>query len=152
MSFWKDFKAFAFKGNVIDLAVAVIIGGAFGKIVSALVEDVIMPIIGKLTPGGQKFTDLFYVLTAGKAGSDYKSLTEARADGANVLAYGDFIQTIVDFLIIAFFIFLAIKTMQKFERKKQEEVLEKPVTKEASTTDQLLMEIRDELKKRNMEG
>ncbi len=143
MGFWKDFKAFAFKGNVVDLAVAVIIGGAFGKIVTALVDDIIMPVIGKLTPNGQKFTDLFLVLTPGKTGDTYKALAEAKADGANVLAYGDFIQTIVDFLIIAFFIFLAIKMMQRLEKKKAEE----PAP--PSATEQLLAEIRDELKRQN---
>jgi large conductance mechanosensitive channel len=144
MGFLKDFKAFAFKGNVLDLAVAVIIGGAFGKIITALVDDIIMPIIGKLTPGGQKFTDLFYVLTPGKTAVDYKSLADAKGDGANVLAYGAFIQTIVDFLIIAFFIFLAIQAMSRMQRQKDEEAA---APAGPSSTDQLLMEIRDELKK-----
>jgi large conductance mechanosensitive channel len=143
MSFWQDFKAFAFKGNVVDLAVAVIIGGAFGKIVTALVDDIIMPIIGYLTPAGKKFTDMFWVLKAGKTGTDYKALAEAKADGANVFAYGDFIQTIVDFLIVAFFIFLAIRLMSRF-RKKEEAAAPAPAI---SSTDKLLMEIRDELKK-----
>jgi large conductance mechanosensitive channel len=145
MGFLKDFKAFAFRGNVVDLAVAVIIGGAFGKIVTALVDDIVMPVVGKLTPGGQKFTDLFYVLTPGKTGSTYQSLAAAKADGANVLAYGDFIQTIVDFLIIAFFIFLAIQAMARMERKKEIPATE-PVP---SSTDLLLTDIRDELRKRN---
>jgi large conductance mechanosensitive channel len=145
MGFLKDFKAFAFRGNVVDLAVAVIIGGAFGKIVSALVDDIVMPVIGKLTPGGQKFTDMFYVLTPGKTGDIYKSLADAKADGANVLAYGDFIQTIVDFLIIAFFIFLAIQAMARMERKKEIPATE-PVP---SSTDLLLTDIRNELRKRN---
>ncbi len=146
MGFWKDFKGFAFKGNVVDLAVAVIIGGAFGKIVTALVADVIMPLIGKLTPAGQKFTDLFYVLTPGTSGSTYASLAAAREDGANVLAYGDFIQTIVDFMIIAFFIFLAIRALASMQRK-EEEAPTTPVVPNA--TDELLAEIRDELRKQN---
>ena len=146
MGFLKDFKEFAFKGNVLDLAVAVIIGGAFGKIITALVNDIIMPIIGKLTPGGQKFTDLFYILTPGKSGDNYKSLAQARTDGANVLAYGDFIQTVVDFLIIAFFIFLAIQTMRRMQRKKEEAEAPAPGP---SSTDQLLIDIRDELRKQN---
>jgi len=140
MGFWQDFKAFAFKGNVVDLAVAVIIGGAFGKIVTALVDDIVMPLIGYLTPAGKKFTDLFYVLKPGKLGSDYKALAEAKADGANVFAYGDFIQTVVDFMIIAFFIFLAIKLMSRM--KKKEDAAPAPI----SSTDKLLIEIRDQLK------
>lgn len=143
MGFWKEFKDFAFKGNVIDLAVAVIIGGAFGKIVTALVADIIMPLVGKLTPNGKKFTDMFTVLTPGKDGAtEYGSLEAAKAAGANVLAYGNFIQTIVDFLIIAFFIFLAIRAMSKLQKKKEE------APAGPSSTDALLIEIRDELKKR----
>jgi large conductance mechanosensitive channel len=141
MGFWQDFKAFAFKGNVVDLAVAVIIGGAFGKIVTALVEDVVMPLVGYLTPSGKKFTDLFFVLKPGKTHVEYKALADARADGANIFAYGDFIQTIVDFMIIAFFIFLAIKLMSRFKKKQD------AATPAVSSTDQLLMEIRDQLKK-----
>lgn len=146
MGFWKEFKTFAFKGNVVDLAVAVIIGGAFGKIVTALVDDIIMPVIGKLTPNGQKFTDLFYVLTPGKAGDVYKSLAEAKGDGANVLAYGNFIQTIVDFLIIAFFIFLAIRMLAKMQKAKEEAPAAAPAP---TDTEKLLSEIRDELRKQN---
>jgi large conductance mechanosensitive channel len=143
MSFWQDFKAFAFKGNVMDLAVAVIIGGAFGKIVTALVDDIIMPLVGTLTSTGQKFTDHFVVLRAGKDGAtDYASLALAKAAGANVLAYGDFIQTIVDFVIIAFFIFLAIRLLSRMQRKNEEAI----VAAGPSSTDQLLIEIRDELK------
>jgi large conductance mechanosensitive channel len=88
---------------------------------------------------------MFHVLTPGKTGTVYKSLVEARADGANVLAYGDFIQTIVDFLIIAFFIFLAIQAMARMERKNEIPATE-PVP---SSTDLLLTDIRDELRKRN---
>ena len=146
MAFWKEFKAFAFKGNVVDLAVAVIIGGAFGKIVTALVDDIIMPVIGKLTPNGQKFTDMYYVLTPGKTGNAYKSLAEAKTDGANVLGYGHFIQTIVDFLIIAFFIFLAIRMLAKMQKAKDEAPTAPP---EPSNSEKLLVEIRDELRRQN---
>jgi large conductance mechanosensitive channel len=103
------------KGNVMDMAVGVIIGGAFGKIVSSLVDDVLMPIIGKLT-GGVSFVDLFVNLGDG----DYKTLAEAKEAGAAVLAYGQFIQNIIDFLIVAFCIFLMIKAMNKLNRKKAE--------------------------------
>lgn len=143
MSLLKDFKAFAMKGNVLDLAVAVIIGGAFGKIVSALVNDIIMPMVGMLG-NGSKFTDKFIVLKAGKEGDIYQSLQQAKDAGANVLAYGNFIQTIVDFLIIAFSIFMAIRVLERLKRKEEEKPAAPPAP---SSTDQLLMEIRDALKK-----
>lgn len=143
MSLLKDFKAFAMKGNVLDLAVAVIIGGAFGKIVSALVDDIIMPMVGMLG-NGSKFTDKFLVLKAGKEGDIYQSLKQAKDAGANVLAYGNFIQTIVDFLIIAFSIFMAIRVLERLKRKEDEKPTAPPAP---STTDKLLMEIRDALKK-----
>jgi large conductance mechanosensitive channel len=143
MGFWQEFKSFAMKGNVIDLAVGVIIGGAFGKIVTALVDDIVMPGIGVLTGKGEKFTDKFYVLTPAKDGDAYASLEQAKTAGANVLAYGHFIQTVVDFLIIAFFIFVAIRALSKLSRK--EEAATPPPG--PSSTDKLLMEIRDELKK-----
>lgn len=142
MGFLKDFKAFAMRGNVVDLAVAVVIGGAFGKIVTAMVSDIIMPLVG-LVGDGNKFTDKFMVLKYGKEGDVYQSLQQARDAGANVLAYGNFIQTIVDFLIISFCIFLAIRVMEKMKRKE-----EAPAAPPApSSTDKLLMEIRDALKK-----
>jgi large conductance mechanosensitive channel len=143
MSVLKDFKAFAMKGSVIDLAVGVIIGGAFGKIVTAMVEDVIMPMVGVVTGKGQMFVDKFIVLKPAKEGDVYTSLDQAKKAGANVFAYGHFIQTIVDFLIIAFFIFLVIQLIGRMRRKEDE----KP--KEPSSTDKLLMEIRDTLKSKN---
>ena len=142
MGFFKEFKAFAMKGNVMDLAVGVIIGAAFGKIVTALVDDLLMPLIG-LMGDGAKFTDRLIVLTPGKGGATaFNSLAEAKAAGANVLAYGDFIQTVVDFLIIAFCIFMVIKVMNGMKKKEEVAAPAGP-----SSTDQLLMEIRDELKK-----
>ena len=142
MGFFKEFKSFALKGNVMDLAVGVIIGAAFGKIVSALVDDLLMPVIG-LVGDGQKFTDRFVVLKPGKDGaSSFSSLAEAKAAGANVLAYGDFIQTVVDFFIIAFCIFIIVKFMNRMKTK--EEAAAPPPA--PSTTDPMLMEIRDELK------
>ena len=145
MSFLKDFKAFAMKGSVIDLAVGVIIGGAFGKIVTAMVDDIIMPAVGVVTGKGQMFVDKFYVLRAAKEGDVYKSLDEAKKAGANIFAYGHFIQTIVDFLIIAFFIFLVIQAMARMQRK--EEAVAEAKAAEPSSTDKLLTEIRDLLKK-----
>jgi large conductance mechanosensitive channel len=146
MSFLKDFKAFAFKGNAFDLAVGVIIGAAFGSIVTALVNDIIMPPIGIIT-GGATFTDKFIVLKNPKPGLDYKSLADAKAAGANVFAYGDFIQTVINFLIVAFCIFLFIRILGRFKAKNEAEQAAKAIT-EPSSTDKLLAEIRDELRKR----
>ncbi len=148
MGFMKDFKAFAMKGSVIDLAVGVVIGGAFGKIVTAMVDDVIMPLVGMIMGKGQMFTDKFIVLKVAKEGDVYNSLEEAKKAGANIFAYGHFIQTIVDFLIIAFFIFLVIQAMARMRRKEIEAEQAKaaePVP--PSSTDVLLTEIRDLLKK-----
>ena len=99
-----------------DLAVGVVIGGAFGKIVTAMVDDILMPIIGMAT-GGQKFDDKFMVLKAAKDGDVYTSLAQAKEAGANVFAYGHFIQTIVDFLIIAFCIFLVVRAMARMQKE-----------------------------------
>jgi large conductance mechanosensitive channel len=146
MGFLKDFKSFAMKGSVVDLAVGVIIGAAFGKIVTAMVEDVIMPAIGVLTGKGQMFVDKFVVLRPAKEGDIYHSLDEAKKAGANVFAYGHFIQTIADFLIIAFFIFLMIQFMARLKKREEEKAaISKPA--ELSTTDKLLVEIRDRLPK-----
>ncbi len=146
MGFVSDFKAFALKGNVMDLAVGVIIGAAFGKIVSALVDDVLMPLISMIT-GGTNFNDLFYVLKPGKDGaSEYVSLDAAKAAGANVFAYGHFIQSIVDFLIIAFCIFIMVRIMGRLIRKKEEVAAAAPAP---SATEVLLTEIRDELRRRS---
>jgi len=127
----KEFKEFALKGNVIDLAVGVIIGGAFGKIVSSLVNDILMPVIGVIL-GGVSFTDLKYVITP------------ASGDIAEVaILYGSFIQAIVDFLIIAFSIFLFIKLLAS-RKKKEAEVPPAPPAPAPEVV--LLEEIRDLLK------
>ena len=140
MGFIKEFKEFAMKGNVMDMAVGVIIGGAFGKIVSSLVDDVLMPVIGKLT-GGVSFVDLFVTLGDG----NFKTLAAAKEAGAAVFAYGQFIQNIVDFLIVAFCIFLMLKGINKMNRKKEEPAPEAP---KGPTQEELLAEIRDLLKKK----
>jgi len=137
MGFVKEFKEFAMKGNVMDMAVGVIIGGAFGKIVSSLVDDIIMPLIGKAT-GGVSFTDLFVNLGEG----NYQTLAAAKEAGAAVFAYGQFIQNIIDFLIVAFCIFLMIKGMNNLNKKKEEE----PAAPAGPTQEELLGEIRDLLK------
>ena len=118
----KEFKEFAFKGNMIDLAFAVIIGGAFGKIITSLVNDVIMPLIGQLL-GNVNFTDLFISLN----GTKYASLADAQAAGAATVNYGVFINTILDFVIIAFVIYLLIK---QINRSKKAAAQAAPTTKE----------------------
>ena len=138
MGFIKEFKEFAMKGNVMDMAVGVIIGGAFGKIVTSLVNDILMPIIS-LATGGMDFTNLFVNLSDDMK---YKTLAEAQEAGASVFAYGTFIQNIIDFIIIAFCIFLMIKAMNKLKK-------EEPAAPEAPagpTQEELLTEIRDLLK------
>ena len=139
MGFIKEFKEFAMKGNVMDMAVGVIIGGAFGKIVTSLVSDLLMPIIGLCT-GGIDFTNLFVNLSDDVK---YKTLAEAQEAGASVFAYGQFIQNIIDFIIVAFCIFLMIKAMNKLNRKKEEPAPEAP---KGPTQEELLAEIRDLLK------
>ncbi len=138
MGFIKEFKEFAMKGNVMDMAVGVIIGGAFGKIVTSLVNDVLMPLISVAT-GGISFTDLFINLSDDVK---YKTLAEAQEAGASVFAYGQFIQNIFDFIIIAFCIFMMIKAMNKL-KKKEEPAPEAP---KGPTQEELLAEIRDLLK------
>lgn len=143
IKFLSDFKAFAMRGNVMDMAVGVIIGGAFGKIITSLVNDIIMPLMGILI-GGINFRDLKWVIK------------EASADGLNpevVLPYGNFMQNSVDFLIIAFSIFSFISLMQKLSnRRKKETETKKEEAAPAPKPDakeELLSEIRDLLKAQN---
>ncbi len=138
---FKEFGEFIKRGNVIDLAVAVIIGGAFSSIVTSLVNDIIMPVIS-LATGGIDFTNLFVSLN----GETYATLQEAQEAGASVLAYGSFIQAIINFLIIAFVIFLVVKAMNKLmSLKKKEEAKEEAPAKSDEVV--LLEQIRDLLKK-----
>lgn len=134
MCMLKEFKEFAVKGNVLDLAVAVIIGGAFGKIVSSLVNDIIMPIIGIIT-GGINFSDLKLILKG--AHGEVAALT---------LNYGNFMQSIIDFLIVSFSIFVFIKLINKLKREKKADV-PTPEIQKSSEEVLLLQEIRDLLKK-----
>jgi len=120
----QEFRTFAVRGNVIDLAIGVIVGSAFGKIVTSVVEDVVMPPIGLLL-GGVNFTDLFFTLN----GSNYATLAEARTDSAPVIAYGQFLNTVINFLIIAFCVFLFVKGINSL-RKKKEEAPADPTEKE----------------------
>lgn len=141
--FMGEFKAFIARGNVLDMAVGVIIGGAFGKISTSLVNDVIMPLISVLT-GGVDFSNWKIVLKAAVAGAD--GIIDASTEIA--IRYGAFLATILDFLIIAFAVFLMIKTINGFhdKLKKQEAPAEKPAPPEPSNEEKLLTEIRDLLK------
>jgi len=128
----KEFKKFALKGNVLDLAVGVVIGGAFGKIVTSLVNDIIMPIIG-LVIGGVNFTALEYVAST-------------QGEAPIVIRYGQFIQTTLDFLIIAFSIFMFIKAINSFKKKEETQPLAQP---KPSKEELVLEEIRDILKQKS---
>jgi large conductance mechanosensitive channel len=146
MGMVKEFKEFAMKGNVVDLAVGVIIGAAFGKVVTSMVNDLIMPPIGKML-GGVDFKDMFLNLDPSKltkASTAVKTLADAKDAGAAVVAYGLFINTVIDFTIVAFCIFLMVKLMNNLRKKEAAA----PAPAPGPTADQkLLMEIRDLLKK-----
>ncbi|MBO9599563.1 MAG: large conductance mechanosensitive channel protein MscL [Cohnella sp.] len=128
-----EFKTFAMRGNVVDLAVGVIIGAAFGKIVTSLVNDIVMPPIGRLL-GGVDFADLFINLDSSKTlknGMHPKTLAEANEAGAAVIAYGQFINVVIDFLIVAFCVFLLVKFINRLaHKKKAEEPAAEPTTRE----------------------
>ena len=141
-TFLQEFRAFAMKGNVIDMAVGVIIGGAFGKIVSSIVADVIMPPIGLLI-GGVNFTDLKWVMKPAE-------VVNGKEVAAVTLNYGNFLQATFDFLIIAFSIFLFIRLMTRLTAKKQEiEEVKKPSPTTPTKEEMLLTEIRDILKEQH---
>jgi large conductance mechanosensitive channel len=143
MSMLRDFRDFAVKGNVIDLAVAVIIGAAFGKIVDSLVKDLIMPVIGRIF-GGLDFANYFIMLAPPPAGYSgpmtYEALTKA---GVPLLAYGNFITVIINFLILAFIIFWMVRQLASVKRKIDPASAAAPVPEDVL----LLREIRDALKK-----
>ncbi|MDQ8935487.1 large conductance mechanosensitive channel protein MscL [Acinetobacter rudis] len=143
MSIIKEFQEFAIKGNMIDLAVGVIIGGAFGKIVDSLVKDIIMPLVSVLTGGGVDFTQKFIVL--GDNPNNLQSLDALNKAGINVLSYGNFITIALNFLILAWVVFLMVKMLNNI-RRKQQPVEAAPVATPEDIA--LLREIRDELKKR----
>ncbi|KAB2826283.1 MAG: large-conductance mechanosensitive channel [Paludibacter sp. 47-17] len=135
MKLIEEFKTFALKGNVVDMAVGIIIGGAFGKIVSSLVSDVIMPPIGLLV-GGVNFTELSFVMK--EAVGDNPAVT---------LNYGNFIQVVFDFLIVAFAIFMMVKGMNSLKKKEETQPAAPPAPPAPSKEELLLTEIRDLLKK-----
>jgi len=136
----KEFKEFAMRGNVMDMAVGIIIGAAFGKIVTSLVNDIVMPPIGLLM-GNVDFSNLFVSLGMAQP---YTSVAEAEAAGAPIIKYGIFINTILDFVIVAFAIFLVIRGINKFRRKQ--EAAPPPPPPGPSAEEKLLTEIRDLLR------
>ena len=140
----EEFKKFIMRGNVLDMAVGIIICAAFGKIVTSLVNDVLMPVVSLCT-GGIDFTNLFVNLSGSEK---YETIAAAQEAGASVLAYGQFIQNIVDFLIIAFCIFLMIKGMNKLSKKKEEPAPAPAPAPEPTAEEKLLTEIRDLLKQK----
>jgi len=130
-----EFRAFVNKGNVLDLAVGVLIGAAFGKIIESFTGDLLMPFVSLITGGGVDFSSKFVVLSGG----DYPSLAAARAAGANVFAYGAFITAMINFLILAFVIFLIVRTANRAMRRGEDAATPEDVL--------LLREIRDSLKR-----
>ncbi|MEQ1310215.1 large conductance mechanosensitive channel protein MscL [Acinetobacter sp. XH1639] len=142
MSIIQEFKEFAIKGNMMDLAIGVIIGGAFGKIIDSLVKDIIMPLISVITGGGVDFTQKFIVL--GDNPNNLQSLDQLTKAGVNVLTYGNFLTIFINFIILAWVVFLMVKVMNRM--RKQKEVA--PAAPAPTPEDiQLLREIRDSLKK-----
>jgi large conductance mechanosensitive channel len=137
----KEFKEFAMRGNVMDMAVGVIIGAAFGKIITSLVNDVMMPPIGLLM-GNMDFSNLFLNLSGG----DYASVAAAEAAGAPIVKYGLFINTVLDFVIVAFVIFVVIRSLNKLKRKQ--DAAPPPAPPAPSAEVKLLTEIRDALQQR----
>ncbi|MFO8148598.1 MAG: large conductance mechanosensitive channel protein MscL [Bacteroidota bacterium] len=143
MGFFKDFKTFLLRGDIVALATAVVIGAAFNKIVSSVVSDVIMPLIGLMT-GGEAFSQKFISLD----GSSYETLDAAIEAEAAVITYGNLIDAIIHFIIVGFFIFLVLRAYERTKKKKEEA----PAAPKGPTQEQLLIEIRDELKRQNKPG
>ncbi|RJT25824.1 large conductance mechanosensitive channel protein MscL [Chakrabartia godavariana] len=138
MRMWQEFKAFVNKGNVLDLAVGVIIGAAFGKIITSFTDDLLMPVIGLATGGGVDFSNKFILL--GDPGDKViTTLAEAKAAGIGAFAYGSFITALINFLIMAFVIFMIVRQANKMMKRSDEDATPEQVL--------LLREIRDNLKK-----
>lgn len=144
MSIMQEFKDFALKGNVMDLAVGVIIGGAFGKITTSLVEDIIMPIIGAIF-GGFDFSNMFIILGKVPEGVDANNYAALKEAGVAMLAYGNFITIVINFIILAFIVFMLVKGMNKM--RKEAEAAPEPAPAEPSEEVLLLREISQKLSK-----
>ncbi|MDO4579246.1 MAG: large conductance mechanosensitive channel protein MscL [Acinetobacter sp.] len=142
MSILKEFREFAIKGNMMDLAVGVIIGGAFGKIIDSLVKDVIMPLISWILGGEVDFTNKFLIL--GDNPNNVQTLATAQEAGLNIFHYGNFLTIFINFLLLAWVVFWLVKLMNKMRRKQEAE----PEPAATPEDIELLREIRDELKKR----
>ncbi|GAA4273368.1 large conductance mechanosensitive channel protein MscL [Aquimarina gracilis] len=138
MGFFKDFKSFLMKGDIVSLGTAVVIGGAFNKIVGSFVADIIMPVVGVIT-GGTDFTQKFIALDGG----EYANLEAAKEAGAAAITYGNLIQATIDFIIVGLFIFILLKSYEKTKKKEEEA----PAAPAGPTQEELLAEIRDLLKK-----
>jgi large conductance mechanosensitive channel len=150
MSMLKEFRDFAVKGNVLDMAVGIIIGAAFGTIVSSLVNDVIMPPIGLLI-GGADFTDQFMLLRAGEPAGPYATLADAQAAGAVTLNWGVFVNAMISFLIVAFAVFMVVRSFNRVRKQFEHEKAASPppAPTAPSAEERLLAEIRDLLKARS---
>ncbi|NAR16723.1 large conductance mechanosensitive channel protein MscL [Acinetobacter haemolyticus] len=142
MSIIQEFKEFAVKGNVMDLAIGVIIGGAFGKIIDSMVKDLLMPVISWILGGDVDYTNWFVVL--GDNPNSISNLAAAQEAGLNVFAYGNFITVLINFLLLAWVVFLLVKVMNRLRKQEEAAPAEPAPTPEDV---QLLREIRDELKK-----
>ena len=145
MGIVQEFKEFAIKGNAMDLAIGVIIGGAFGKIVTSVVDDLVMPIVGAIV-GKPDFSSMYMVLAdpSNKVTAGMTLENARKIDGASIFAYGNFITVGINFLLLAMVVFMLVKGINKMKKEKVEEA---PAPAEPTSTDQLLMEIRDALKK-----
>jgi large conductance mechanosensitive channel len=140
MGFFKDFKSFLMKGDIVSLATAVVIGGAFSKIVNSAVNDILMPVVGIFT-GGTDFTQKFISLD----GESYESLAAAQEAGAAVMTYGNLVQALINFVIVGLFIYLFLKSYENTKKKEEAALPAKPA---GPSQEQLLAEIRDLLAKK----
>lgn len=143
MSIIQEFKEFAVKGNVMDLAIGVIIGGAFGKIIDSMVKDIIMPLISWILGGEVDYSNWFLIL--GDNPNNVTQLAVAQEAGLNVFAYGNFLTILINFLLLAWVVFWLVKLMNKIRRKQEEE---EPAAEPTAEEIELLREIRDELKRK----
>lgn len=144
---WQEFKEFAVKGNVVDMAVGIIIGAAFGTIVTSLVNGILMPPIGLLL-GDVDFSNIFTVLQEGDPAGPYASLAAAEAAGAVTMNWGAFLNTVISFLIVAFAVFVFVKWINGLKKEAEAEAADAPAEPELTADQQLLTEIRDLLKGR----
>ena len=147
MSMMSEFKEFAMRGNVMDMAIGIIMGAAFGKIVASFVKDVVMPPIGLLL-GGVDFTDMFITLSEGATPGPYSTLAAAQEAGAVTVNYGVFGNALISFLIVSFTVFLVVRSFNKLKREQEAQPEAPPAPPEPSAEEKLLTEIRDLLQAR----